>query len=61
MNVTDIARSDYRGGTAVCAGRDYGLPADGDSSGPMFAGNVQVGAASTSDRQATTAYPNVTE
>ncbi len=27
----------------------------------MFAGNVQVGAASTGDRQTTTAYTNVTE
>ncbi|MGI8309689.1 trypsin-like serine protease [Saccharopolyspora hattusasensis] len=61
VNVADIARGDYRDGTAVCAGRGYGIPAGGDSGGPIFAGNVQVGAASTGDRQSTAAYPNVTE
>ncbi|KAA5829575.1 trypsin-like serine protease [Saccharopolyspora hirsuta] len=61
VNVTDIACSDYRGGTAVCASRGDGIPAGGDSGGPMFAGNVQVGVASTSDRQSTTAYTNITE
>jgi secreted trypsin-like serine protease len=60
VNVTDIACSDYRGGTAVCASRGDGIPAGGDSGGPMFARNVQVGVASTSDRQTTTAYTNIT-
>ncbi|MGW1677549.1 S1 family peptidase [Saccharopolyspora sp. NPDC002376] len=61
VDVTDIACSDYRGGTAVCASRGDGIPAGGDSGGPMFSGNVQVGVASTSDRQSTTAYTNITE
>ncbi|MCI2422771.1 trypsin-like serine protease [Saccharopolyspora sp. K220] len=61
VDVTDIACSDYRGGTAVCASRGDGIPAGGDSGGPMFSGNVQVGVASTSDRQTTTAYTNITE
>ncbi|MGW5648895.1 S1 family peptidase [Saccharopolyspora sp. NPDC003752] len=61
VNVTDIACSDYRGGTAVCATRGDGIPAGGDSGGPMFSGNVQVGVASTSDRQYNTAYTNITE
>ncbi|GGI67812.1 trypsin [Saccharopolyspora subtropica] len=61
VNVTDIACSDYRGGTAVCATRGDGIPAGGDSGGPMFAGNVQVGVASTSDRRENTAYTNITE
>ncbi|MFI0465229.1 MULTISPECIES: S1 family peptidase [Saccharopolyspora] len=61
VNVTDIACSDYRGGTAVCATRGDGIPAGGDSGGPMFSGNVQVGVASTSDRQSNTAYTNITE
>ncbi|GAA4611906.1 trypsin-like serine protease [Saccharopolyspora hordei] len=61
VDVTDIACSDYRGGTAVCATRGDGIPAGGDSGGPMFSGGVQVGVASTSDRQSTTAYTNITE
>lgn len=61
VNVTDTACSDYRGGTAVCATRGDGIPAGGDSGGPMFAGDKQVGVASTSDRQQNTAYTNVTE
>ncbi|MER7078864.1 Trypsin [Saccharopolyspora kobensis] len=61
VQVTNIACSDYRGGTAVCARRGDGIPAGGDSGGPMFSGNVQVGVASTSDRQTTTAYTNITQ
>ncbi len=61
VDVTDIACQDYRGGTAVCASRNDGITAGGDSGGPMFSGNVQVGVASTSDRQTTTAYTNVIE
>ncbi|GAA4852918.1 S1 family peptidase [Saccharopolyspora rosea] len=60
VRVTDVACSDYRGGTAVCATRGDGIPAGGDSGGPMFAGGVQVGVASTSDRQSNTAYANLT-
>lgn len=51
--------TDYRGGEAVCARRGDGIPAGGDSGGPMFAGNVQVGLASTSDRQTATSYTHV--
>jgi secreted trypsin-like serine protease len=65
VNVTSIDCSDYRGGTAVCASRGDGITAGGDSGGPMFAtapdgSYVQVGVASTSDRQNFTAYGNIT-
>lgn len=53
--------TDYRGGQAVCARYGNGIPAGGDSGGPMFAGDTQVGVASTSDRESNTAYTNVTE
>ncbi|MER7350605.1 trypsin-like serine protease [Streptomyces aurantiacus] len=52
--------SDAYGGRAICARRGNGITAGGDSGGPMMAGGVQVGVASTSDRQTTTAYTNVT-
>ncbi|WP_243791309.1 trypsin-like serine protease [Saccharopolyspora gloriosae] len=61
VKVTDIACTDYRGGTAVCADRVNGITAGGDSGGPMFSNGTQVGVASTSDRATTTAYTNVTE
>ncbi|MGJ7908254.1 S1 family peptidase [Actinopolyspora sp. H202] len=65
VTVTDTSCSDYRGGTAICAYRGDGIPAGGDSGGPMFATAadgeyVQVGVASTSDRTSRTAYTNVT-
>lgn len=65
VTVTDTACSDYRGGTAICARYGDGIPAGGDSGGPMFAeatdgSYVQVGVASTSDRSSRTAYTNVT-
>ncbi|ANJ05757.1 trypsin-like serine protease [Streptomyces parvulus] len=47
-------------GQAICARPGDGITAGGDSGGPMMAGGVQVGVASTSDRQSTTAYTNVT-
>ncbi|GAA2070195.1 trypsin-like serine protease [Streptomyces albiaxialis] len=52
--------SDAYGGNAICARRGDGITAGGDSGGPMMANGVQVGVASTSDRQTTTAYTNVT-
>ncbi|MFI9011670.1 S1 family peptidase [Actinosynnema sp. NPDC053489] len=52
--------TDAYGGSAICARRGDGITAGGDSGGPMVAGGVQVGVASTSDRQTTTAYTNVT-
>ncbi|MGA4843540.1 S1 family peptidase [Streptomyces sp. G45] len=52
--------TDAYGGRAICARRGDGITAGGDSGGPMNAGGVQVGVASTSDRQTTTAYTNVT-
>lgn len=52
--------SDAYGGDAICARRGDGITAGGDSGGPMMANGVQVGVASTSDRQTTTAYTNVT-
>ncbi|GAA3462187.1 trypsin-like serine protease [Saccharothrix longispora] len=52
--------TDAYGGSAICARRGDGITAGGDSGGPMMASGVQVGVASTSDRQTTTAYTNVT-
>ncbi|TDV52475.1 S1 family peptidase [Actinophytocola oryzae] len=65
VSVSSISCSDYIGGTAVCANRVDGITAGGDSGGPMFAtapdgSYVQIGVASTSDRQSFTAYGNVT-
>ncbi|KUH38795.1 MULTISPECIES: S1 family peptidase [Streptomyces] len=51
---------DAYNGSAICARRGDGITAGGDSGGPMMANGVQVGVASTSDRQTTTAYTNVT-
>nr|WP_200797571.1 trypsin-like serine protease [Streptoalloteichus hindustanus] len=52
--------TDAYGGSAVCARRGNGITAGGDSGGPMMANGVQIGVASTSDRQTTTAYTDVT-
>ncbi|MGW4323071.1 S1 family peptidase [Streptomyces sp. NPDC004684] len=52
--------TDAYGGSAICAYWGNGITAGGDSGGPMMANGVQVGVASTSDRQANTAYTNVT-
>lgn len=60
VTVTSITCSDFRGGIAVCARRGDGIPAGGDSGGPMFASGRQVGVASTSDRATRTAYTNIT-
>jgi secreted trypsin-like serine protease len=65
VSVSSISCSDFHGGTAVCANRVDGITAGGDSGGPMFAtaadgSYVQVGVASTSDRQDFTAYGNIT-
>jgi secreted trypsin-like serine protease len=61
VKVTSVKCSDYKGGVAICANRVDGIPAGGDSGGPMFAsGGRQVGVASTSDRHVRTAYANVT-
>ncbi|MFF8833289.1 S1 family peptidase [Streptomyces sp. NPDC015131] len=57
--VTGGCRDAY-GGSAICARRGNGITAGGDSGGPMMANGIQVGVASTSDRQTTTAYTNVT-
>jgi len=58
--VTSVSCSDYRGGIAVCARYGNGIPAGGDSGGPMMASGRQVGVASTSDRATRTAYTNIT-
>ncbi|MEW1672880.1 trypsin-like serine protease [Streptomyces noursei] len=52
--------TDAYGGSAICASWGDGITAGGDSGGPMMANGVQVGVASTSDRQTSTAYSNVT-
>ncbi|MBB5955989.1 secreted trypsin-like serine protease [Saccharothrix tamanrassetensis] len=52
--------TDAYGGSAICARRGNGITAGGDSGGPMMSGGLQIGVASTSDRQTTTAYTNVT-
>ncbi|MFD9887045.1 S1 family peptidase [Streptomyces alboflavus] len=57
--VTGGCRDAYQG-QAICARRGNGITAGGDSGGPMMANGIQVGVASTSDRQTTTAYTNVT-
>ncbi|MFI6585265.1 S1 family peptidase [Embleya sp. NPDC050493] len=59
VTVTGGCRDAYNG-SAICAQRGNGITAGGDSGGPMLANGVQVGVASTSDRQTTTAYTNVT-
>ncbi|MFF8409174.1 S1 family peptidase [Streptomyces omiyaensis] len=59
VTVTGGCRDAYSG-SAICARRGNGITAGGDSGGPMMANGVQVGVASTSDRQTTTAYTNVT-
>ncbi|MFH8793638.1 S1 family peptidase [Streptomyces sp. NPDC017941] len=59
VTVTGGCTDAYQG-QAICARRGNGITAGGDSGGPMMAGGVQVGVASTSDRQTTTAYTNVT-
>ncbi|MBH5338713.1 trypsin-like serine protease [Streptomyces pactum] len=59
VSVTGGCRDAYSG-SAICARRGDGITAGGDSGGPMMANGVQVGVASTSDRQTTTAYTNVT-
>lgn len=58
--VTSVSCYDYIGGIAVCARYGNGIPAGGDSGGPMFASGRQVGVASTSDRATRTAYTNIT-
>ena len=58
--VTSVSCYDYRGGIAVCARYGNGIPAGGDSGGPMMASGRQVGVASTSDRATRTAYTNIT-
>ncbi|MFJ9795745.1 S1 family peptidase [Streptomyces sp. NPDC101145] len=64
LKVADVVVSggcrDAYGGSAICARRGTGITAGGDSGGPMMANGIQVGVASTSDRQTTTAYTNVT-
>ncbi|MFD5764601.1 S1 family peptidase [Streptomyces sp. NPDC127049] len=59
VTVTGGCRDAYSG-SAICARRGNGITAGGDSGGPMMANGIQVGVASTSDRQTTTAYTNVT-
>ena len=60
VKVTSVKCGDYKGGIAICANRVDGVPAGGDSGGPMFANGRQVGVASTSDRHVRTGYANVT-
>ncbi|CAL9379702.1 trypsin-like serine protease [Saccharothrix sp. NPDC042600] len=58
--VVSGACTDAYGGSAICARYGNGITAGGDSGGPMMYNGVQIGVASTSDRQTTTAYTNVT-
>lgn len=60
VKVNSVHCEDYKGGIAVCAKRVDGIPAGGDSGGPMFVSGHQVGVASTSDRVKLTGYANVT-
>jgi secreted trypsin-like serine protease len=60
VKVNKIDGSDYKGGIAICALRQDGIPAGGDSGGPMFTqSGLQVGVASTSDRRKRTCYASV--
>ncbi len=59
VKVTKLTGEDYKGGVAICAKRVDGIPAGGDSGGPMFAGDRVVGVASTSDRVKRTCYASV--
>ncbi|MBA0127000.1 trypsin-like serine protease [Haloechinothrix sp. YIM 98757] len=61
VDVTSTNCRDAGWGTAICAQRGDGIPAGGDSGGPMFNDDVQVGVASTSDRRSRTAYTSVIE
>ena len=61
VSVFSVNSQDAFGGIAVGARRINGITAGGDSGGPMFAGGRQVGVASTSDRQTTTFYTNITQ
>ncbi|AUS79624.1 hypothetical protein C1701_16125 [Actinoalloteichus sp. AHMU CJ021] len=59
--VDGTCRGDYRGGLGVCGSRIDGIPAGGDSGGPMFAeSGYQIGVASTSDRRSVTVYTHIT-
>lgn len=59
LKVTQLGGEDYKGGVAICAKRVDGIPAGGDSGGPMFAGDRIVGVASTSDRDKRACYTSV--
>jgi secreted trypsin-like serine protease len=59
LKVTQLGGTDYKGGVAICAKRVDGIPAGGDSGGPMFAGERIVGVASTSDRDKRACYSSV--
>jgi secreted trypsin-like serine protease len=60
VKVNTVKGSDYKGGIAICGRRVDGIPAGGDSGGPMFSSGRVVGVASTSDRDKRTCYANVT-
>lgn len=51
---------DLFGGVAICAAPVTGVSAGGDSGGPMFAANRQVGVSSASDRATWSSYTNIT-
>jgi secreted trypsin-like serine protease len=59
VKVSTLKGSDYKGGIAICARAVNGIPAGGDSGGPMFASGHVVGVASTSDRDKRTCYASV--
>lgn len=61
LRVQTLHGKDTFGGTAIGARRIDGISAGGDSGGPMFSGNRQVGVASTSDRDTRTFYTSVIE
>jgi len=59
VRVNSIGCEDYRGGVAICARAVDGVPAGGDSGGPMFVDGKQVGVGSTSDRKNRMGYTSV--
>jgi hypothetical protein len=60
VRVHTLKGEDALGGSAIGARRIDGIPAGGDSGGPMFSDGLQVGVASTSDRERRTFYTNIT-
>jgi secreted trypsin-like serine protease len=60
VQVTSVNARDYHNGVGISAYYYNGIPAGGDSGGPMYSSGRQVGVASTSNRYDNTVYTNIT-